>query len=252
MASNPPPSTTSSESAPLLLSHSHNDKKHHLLLSASGSVATIKLPSIISALSLHPALSIRLILTPSASHFLRGQSAEQPCLTSLARLPNVDGVYLDEDEWAEPWVRGGKILHIELRRWAHLLVVAPLSANSLAKVVGGFADGLLLSVIRAWDASGVLDLPYYFDPNTSEEEDGKDLVGKGADEVTPRVKRILVAPSMNTAMWKHPVTKKQIAVLEGEWGVAEVYIGYIILMVFEDYLRRTDMVYLIHHPISPS
>lgn len=59
-----------------------------------GSVATIKLPSIIQALSKYPSdqLSIRVILTPSASHFLAGQSKEQPTISGISHLPNVDAV----------------------------------------------------------------------------------------------------------------------------------------------------------------
>lgn len=188
-----------------------NDSKKHLLLAASGSVATIKIPSIITALARHPRLSIRVVLTASAAAFLAGQSSEQPTLASVAGLPNVDAVYLDEDEWREPWVRGNSILHIELRRWADVLVIAPLSANTMAKMVGGICDNLLLSTIRAWDTTGALD------PVRLPVADG----AGGADEVPgPRKKRIIVAPAMNTAMWEHPVTRKQVRVLEEEWGIA--------------------------------
>jgi phosphopantothenoylcysteine decarboxylase len=69
----------------------------------------------------------------------------------LSALPNVDAVYQDKHEWVEPWKRGASILHIDLRRWSNLLVVAPLTANTLAKISGGFADNLLTDVIRAWD-----------------------------------------------------------------------------------------------------
>lgn len=171
-----------------------NDGKHHLLLAASGSVATIKLPLIVSSFAKYPNLSIRIVLTGSAAHFLAGQSEEQPALSSLESLPNVEGIHRDEDEWAEPWTRGAKILHIALRRWAHILLVAPLSANTLAKIVNGISDNLLTSVIRAWDTTRLID-------------------GKEA--------RILVCPAMNTAMYVHPVTEKQIRVLEEEWGVKE-------------------------------
>ena len=92
-----------------------NDGKHHLLLAASGSVATIKLPLIVSSFAKYPNLSIRIVLTSSAAHFLAGQSEEQPALSSLESLPNVEGIHRDEDEWAEPWTRGAKILHIALR-----------------------------------------------------------------------------------------------------------------------------------------
>ncbi|KAK4229616.1 flavoprotein [Podospora fimiseda] len=175
------------------LTASLTDSKKHLLLAASGSVATIKLPVIINLLSSTQNLSIRILLTSSASQFLNGCTAEQPTVSSLLSLPNVDAVYRDQDEWGpQPWVRGRGVLHIELRRWADILVVAPLSANTLAKVVGGHSDNLLTSVIRAWDTDGGID--------------GKKKV-------------ILVAPAMNSAMWRHPITAKQVKTLENDWGV---------------------------------
>lgn len=180
------PATTSSTPTNVLaeLTASRNDGKVHLLLAASGSVATIKIPNIIAALTMaHPpsTLSIRLILTSSASNFLAGQAAEQPDLQSLLATPGLDGIYHDGDEWGRGpsvgpeegvWRRGGPILHIELRRWADLMAVVPLSANTLAKVVGGICDNLLTSVVRAWDADGRVD---------------------------GRRKRILVAPAMNVS-----------------------------------------------------
>ncbi|KAI0134015.1 flavoprotein [Xylariales sp. AK1849] len=190
-----------------------NDSRIHLLLAASGSVATIKLPNIIQALSSHSNLSIRVLLTPSASRFLAGQSAEQPTVSSLSDLPNVDGVHLDEDEWKEPWKRGNAILHIELRRWADMLVIAPLSANTMAKIVNGMADGILTSVVRAWDARGELD-------NDIGRNPVRTATAAGASEQRRKVKRIIVATAMNTAMWRHPITSKQIHVLE-EWGVGK-------------------------------
>ena len=86
-------------------------------------------PEIIKSLSRHDGegsrLSIRVILTDSARHFLAGQSKEQPTVNSLVHLPNVEAVYDDAAEWGpQPWRRGQSILHIELRRWADLLVVA--------------------------------------------------------------------------------------------------------------------------------
>ena len=182
-----------------------NDGKKHLLLAASyvsflhsrgwvadlfigGSVATIKLPLIISSFNDHKNLSIRVILTKSACHFLAGQSLEQPTVSSLASLANVDGVYLDEDEWSQPWTRHSEILHIELRRWAHLLAIIPMSANLLGKVTGGLCDDLLGNVIRAWNTR----------------------------------RPIIAAPAMNQLMWEHPVTAKQLAVLRDEWDWFEI------------------------------
>ncbi|CAL8582578.1 hypothetical protein XPA_008234 [Xanthoria parietina] len=146
------------------------------------------------ALSRHTNLSIRIVLTKAAENFLAGQSDEQPTLQYLQSIPNIDGVFVDQDEWTEPWTRGAGILHIELRRWSDLLVIAPLSANSLAKMTTGLADNLLLSIVRAWDTTGATNSP------------------------ATAVKKIIVAPAMNTAMWLHPITKKQIKILEEDWG----------------------------------
>ena len=141
-------------------------------------------------------------MTRSAQKFLAGQSHEQLPFTVLTGIKNVDGVYLDEDEWEKPWVRGSAILHIELRRWADILVIAPLSANTMAKMTAGLADNLLLSVIRAWDTTGEI-------------------------EANKAAKRIVVAAAMNTAMWRHPITRKQIRILEEDWGVGGQGAGWV-------------------------
>lgn len=189
----PPPKNSLAE-----LTASRADGKAHLLLAASGSVATIKLPQIATALLARHGpsrLSVRLVLTTAAAHFLAGQSAEQPPLASMLDVPGVDGIYLDEDEWGGggaaaaaagrpgggggdgAWTRGAAVLHIELRRWADVMAVVPLSANTLAKFVGGICDNLLTSVVRAWDADGRIDGPR---------------------------KRILVAPAMNVGSLSPP------------------------------------------------
>lgn len=105
--------------------------KTRLLIACSGSVASIKLPNMLQAFARYPNLSVRVVLTPSAARFLDGQSAEQPGLLQIRRMPNVDAIYRDEDEWAVPWVRSASILHIELRRYAPAL---PVSAFAPASV----------------------------------------------------------------------------------------------------------------------
>lgn len=187
----------------------HDDNKTHVLLAASGSVATIKIPNIVKALSTYPQLSVRLVLTASAAQFLAGQSAEQPDLATIAAFPNVDGIYLDADEWSKPWVRGDKILHIELRRWADILVIAPLSANTMAKMTLGISDNLLLSTIRAWDTTGMVDAQRQTRSGASDEN----------GILVPVKKRIIVAPAMNTAMWAQPITKQHVKILEEDWGI---------------------------------
>jgi len=57
----------------------------------------------------------------------------------------------DEDDWRSWKTVGDNVLHIELRRWADAMLIAPLSANTLAKVANGMCDNLLTCVVRAWD-----------------------------------------------------------------------------------------------------
>ncbi|KKK16574.1 hypothetical protein ARAM_003090 [Aspergillus rambellii] len=185
----------STENLPFSAKEHQDDGKVHIILAASGSVATIKLPNIAEALGRHPNVSIRIIVTQSAEKFLVGQSREQPQLEKLREILGVDAIYRDEDEWKNTWTRGASILHIELRKWAHLLLVAPLSANTMAKMTIGISDNLLLSVIRAWDTTGMVDCGF---------KDKKPLV--------------FIAPAMNTAMWNHPATGKQLEILRNEWG----------------------------------
>uniref|UniRef100_A0A8C2T4K6 Phosphopantothenoylcysteine decarboxylase n=1 Tax=Coturnix japonica TaxID=93934 RepID=A0A8C2T4K6_COTJA len=83
--------------------------------------------------------------------------------------------------------RSDPVLHIELRRWADLMVVAPLDANTLAKLANGICDNLLTCVIRAWDLH----------------------------------KPLLFCPAMNTAMWEHPITAQQVEQLKG-FGYTEI------------------------------
>jgi len=146
----------------------------NILVCCTGSVATIKVPELLERLRTHPDTVVRLVVSENSKHFL-------PSLSSLG-LVGVT-VLSDQDEWDSWSQRGDPVLHIELRKWADLCVVAPLSANTLAKISMGMADNLLTSVLRAWDFS----------------------------------KPVCVAPAMNTFMWDHPVTRPQVERLQS-WG----------------------------------
>ncbi len=138
----------------------------------TGSVATILSQSLIN--ELNKIGDIKTILTEKAQHFHVPLSP----LTYRALT-----IYLDKEEW--DWEKkGDPILHIELRKWADVFIIAPLSANSLAKIANGICDNLLTCVVRAWDWE----------------------------------KPLLVAPSMNTNMLNHPITAEHIEKIKS-WGV---------------------------------
>ncbi|XP_049634403.1 phosphopantothenoylcysteine decarboxylase [Suncus etruscus] len=150
------------------------DRQVHVLVGVTGSVAALKLPLLVSRLLDIPGLEVAVVTTERAKHFY---SAHDVPVT----------LYSDADEW-EMWKnRGDPVLHIDLRRWADLLLVAPLDANTLGKVASGICDNLLTCVIRAWD----------------------------------RNKPLLFCPAMNTAMWEHPITAQQVGQLKA-FGYIEI------------------------------
>lgn len=90
-------------------------------------------------------------------------------------------------------------MHIDLRRWADVMVIAPLSANTLAKLAGGLCDNLLTCVVRAWDFQKPLLVRWWW-----------------CCAHWHAVAQ--VAPAMNTLMWDNPFTARHLATLT-ELGV---------------------------------
>ena len=58
--------------------------------------------------------------------------------------------FSDEDEFICWKNRGDIVLHIELRKISDLLLIAPLSANTLAKLSNGLCDNLISNIFRCW------------------------------------------------------------------------------------------------------
>jgi phosphopantothenoylcysteine decarboxylase len=93
----------------------------------------------------------------------------------------------DLDEWPrERYQRGDPVMHIELRRWADVLLIAPLDANTLAKFALGLADNCLTCVYRAWDPA----------------------------------RPVVLVPAMNTLMWEHPATGRHLRQIAEDLGAA--------------------------------
>ena len=165
-----------------------------ILLGVTGSVAAIRTPALHRALR-DAGHAVRVVATDAALYFFDPAELGASPLDDPALPPGP--VHRDADEWPKGgYHRGDPVLHIELRKWADVLIVAPLDANTLAKFALGFSDNCLTCVFRAWDFA----------------------------------RPVVLAPAMNTLMWESPVTRRhlmQILIDRGDrrvpadWTLAE-------------------------------
>lgn len=97
-------------------------RKPRILLAASGSVAAVKFANLCHCFS--EWADVRAVSSSGSLHFI-----------DRASMPKDVILYTDEDEWSSWKKLGDSVLHIELRKWADIMVIAPLSANTLGKVI---------------------------------------------------------------------------------------------------------------------
>lgn len=128
-------------------------KNYHILIAIGGGIAAYKVCEVISQLFQQEA-NIRVVLTETAQKFITPLT-----VSTLSRHQ----AYTDADFWNPIYERP---LHIALGEWADIIVIAPLTAHTLAKLVYGFADNLLTNTVLASSCP------------------------------------ILLAPAMNTDMWQ--------------------------------------------------
>jgi phosphopantothenoylcysteine decarboxylase/phosphopantothenate--cysteine ligase len=137
----------------------------HILLGVTGSIAAYKAADLASKLT-QAGTQVDVILTPAAEKFI----------TPLT-FQSVTGrkVFTDADLW------GGEahVLHVGLGSSADLLVIAPCTANTLAKLAHGLADNLLTITALAMRSA------------------------------------ILIAPAMDAGMFEHPATQENVHILCG-------------------------------------
>jgi phosphopantothenoylcysteine decarboxylase / phosphopantothenate---cysteine ligase len=131
-----------------------------ILLIVSGGIAAYKSLELIRRLRDRGA-TVRVVMTAAARQFISPLSA-----ATLSGQPIREDLFSLTDEAA--------IGHIELSRAADLVVVAPASANLLARMAGGLADDLATTLLLATD------------------------------------KRVLAAPAMNVRMWLHAATRRNL------------------------------------------
>jgi phosphopantothenoylcysteine decarboxylase/phosphopantothenate--cysteine ligase len=111
-------------------------QERRILIGVGGGIAAYKVCQIVSTLAKAQA-EVRVILTNSAQAFISPLT-----FATLSR----HAAYTDEMFWSSANPRP---LHIELGEWAELFVIAPLTANTLAKLTYGIADNLLTNTVLA-------------------------------------------------------------------------------------------------------
>ncbi len=152
-----------------------------IALGITGSVAAVRTPLLVDNLQ-KSGHTVRVIATEPSLRFV--DSGKLRAILGDG-TENSSGFFRDEDDWSRTrWEAGDPVLHIELRKWADLILVAPLDANTLAKCATGLADNLLTCVLRARDLS----------------------------------RPLVLAPAMNTAMWHHPVTLRNFRAILSDHG----------------------------------
>ncbi|QIZ70577.1 bifunctional phosphopantothenoylcysteine decarboxylase/phosphopantothenate--cysteine ligase CoaBC [Oxynema aestuarii] len=144
-----------------------------VLIGITGGIAAYKVCEIVSTLA-KSGVEVRSILTSGAREFIAPLT-----ISTLSRHP----AYTDADFWSPT---RGRPLHIELGEWADLFAIAPLTANTLAKLATGMADNLLTNTVLASRCP------------------------------------LLLAPAMNTDMWEQPTTQRNWREILGDprvWGL---------------------------------
>src|SRR3984885_14336575 len=140
-----------------------------ILLGVTGSIAAYKALLLVRLLIKEGAY-VKVIQTPAARDFVTPLS-----LATLSRNPVLSDLFL-ADTWAN---------HVELGRWADILVIAPLSCNTLAKMASGLCDNLLMAT---WLSA-----------------------------VCP----VILAPAMDEDMWRHAATQNNLQRIQsfGNWVI---------------------------------
>jgi phosphopantothenoylcysteine decarboxylase len=143
------------------------EAKRNIVLGVTGSIAAYKAAEITSRLA-KAGTDVHVVMTGDAQRFITALPFK-----TLSRNPVVTDLYDEEEGW--------KPTHIELADQANLLMIAPATANILAKMAHGLANDALSCIALA------------LNPGTP----------------------VLVAPAMNGKMWLHPATQANVATLKG-------------------------------------
>lgn len=155
-----------------------------VLLCVTGSVAAIKARELYDELLAQECVDeVRVVATASALKFFARAGVDfDPAV-----------LFSDDSEWSAWQRRGDSVLHVELAKWADVVLLAPLSAKSLSSMARGHCDDLVQCSLLAFDLARASSW-------------------------------VVVAPAMNCVMWRHPVVRENLAVVRRAYGDALVVV----------------------------
>jgi phosphopantothenoylcysteine synthetase/decarboxylase len=184
------------------------DRPARVVLGVTGSIAAYKAAELVR-LMVGRQWEVSVIMTKAATRFVG-----EITFRTLSRRPVAVDMFAEQDEWQPE--------HIALADWADAMLIAPCTANVMAKVACGIADDVLTAVALAARAP------------------------------------LILAPAMNEGMWENAATQANIAVLKGrgigivDVGTGDLACGYLgkgrmaahdaILGAVEARLRTTERV----------
>lgn len=148
-----------------LIKNSNMLKNKNILLGISGGIAAYKVLDLCSRLKKQEA-NLKIIMTKAATEFISPLSFE-----TMGKCVVYTDLFTGHHE---------EVHHIELGKWADVMLIAPASANTIAKMSNGIADNFLLSTYLACD------------------------------------KDVIIAPSMNTNMLKSKANQRNLEILKND------------------------------------
>ncbi len=148
-----------------------------IIVAATGGIACYKAATLVSRLA-QAGAAVQVLMTEAATRFVTPLTFQ-----TLSNAPVVTSIWQAQDRYDSQ--------HVALARWADLMVIAPASADILAKLAAGICDDVVCLTACA--------LPR-----------------------TPRMTPVLLAPAMNEQMWENPVTQRNLATVKDVLGYRTV------------------------------
>ncbi|MCX7728265.1 MAG: hypothetical protein N2203_02230 [Bacteroidia bacterium] len=139
--------------------------KKNILIGITGGIAAYKIPLLVRLLVQHH-FDVKTIMTDDAQYFVTPET-----ISVLSKNPVYTSFFNEKREWNN---------HVHLADWADILVIAPATANTLAKIAHGYCDNLLMATYLSFN------------------------------------KKVIIAPAMDAEMWENSSVQNNLEVIRNK------------------------------------